>query len=358
MNILIIKASALGDIIQAFPVLHYLHQLYPNARIDWVVEEPFKEVLQAHPLVHRVLTIQTKKWRRQLGSRETWQEIKLFSQALRDTNYDLVFDLQGNAKSSMVLALTKGTTKIGFGYQTVPEKINLLFTDKRYNPPTGRNIREDYLFLAQSACGDFNQASYQVDLALSLEENKKIQQTLSQASLQGGLVAMVCPGSNWPNKQLAGPALGTFLRQVQSRLGIRYLFIWGSQHEKEMAEELAASFPEKSVVADSFSLPALQGLMRKVDLIVAMDSLPLHLAGTTATPTFSFFGPSLAHKYRPLGPQHQAFQGKCPYDKQFKKRCPLLRSCSTGACLKGSSEQELFANFLNWWQSYLKVCNR
>ena len=86
--------------------------------------------------------------------------------------------------------------------------------------------------------------------------------------------------------------------------------------------------------------------MASVDMVIAMDSLPLHLAGTTETPTFSIFGASSANKYKPKGKKHLAFQGTCPYKRTFERRCPVLRTCSTGACIRDLHGEELFHYFL------------
>jgi len=83
-----------------------------------------------------------------------------------------------------------------------------------------------------------------------------------------------------------------------------------------------------------------------MQLVIAMDSLPLHLAGTTNTKTFSFFGPSSSAKFMPMGEQHHAFQGSCPYGKVIQRRCPIIRTCKTGACLRGISSDTLFDAFL------------
>src|SRR5260221_27031 len=72
-----------------------------------------------------------------------------------DPSYDIVLDLQGNTKSGVVTACAKSSLKVGFGYLSVPEWPNVLATHQRYNPPSGRNIREDYLFIAQSALNHF-----------------------------------------------------------------------------------------------------------------------------------------------------------------------------------------------------------
>jgi heptosyltransferase I len=156
---------------------------------------------------------------------------------------------------------------------------------------------------------------------------------------------MICPGSAWRNKQMAPDALLDFLQRLQKYAACSYLFIWGNQEERLLALQLHAYFMERSVVVEKCSIPALQNLMGQVDFIIAMDSLPLHLAGTTSTPSFSVFGASSAMKYKPIGDRHQSYQGSCPYDSTFEKRCPALRTCITGACIRGLKGSALFDAF-------------
>ena len=352
MRVLIVKMSSLGDIIHAFPVLHYIKQCYPQTEVDWVVEQPFAELVEAHPLVNRVIRIQTKKWRSQYLSKATWQEAVHFRRELRKSFYHIILDLQGNVKSGLVTASAKSSLKVGFGYSSVPEWPNILATHRHCNPPKGNNIREDYLFIAQSAFGNFTPiVETGVQLKLTSQEEIQLTPILERCQKINGLKVLVCPGSNWPNKQLTKETLQSFLQCFSRKLNVHFLFLWGHQAEKTFAEELAASIPHQSSVINRLPLPALQNLMVHVDLVLAMDSLPLHLAGTTSTPSYSVFGASSAHKYKPTGDHHKAFQGSCPYGKHFEKRCDLLRTCQTGACMKQLEGQELFDHFSEWWSS-------
>ena len=211
------------------------------------------------------------------------------------------------------------------------ERPNLLFTNVKFDPPSGLNIREDYLYLAQSYCSD--PLPFQVkpvELMISAEAKEKVERVLSNPALQYKKKILVCPGSAWINKQLTKEQLIAFLKQYSDST---FLFCWGSEAEKQLSQQLIQEFPG-SILLEKMSLPALQSLMGKMDLVVSMDSLPLHLAGTTSVSTYSFFGPSLAAKFCPHGPQHHYFQGACPYGRTFEKRCPILRNCPTGACLR------------------------
>ncbi|MBA3722958.1 MAG: lipopolysaccharide heptosyltransferase I [Parachlamydiaceae bacterium] len=352
MKILIVKTSSLGDIIHAFPLLEQLRNQYPEATIDWVVEDPFAQLVQAHPAVNNVLRVKTKKWRKSFFKKETREEIRAFIRLLRSNKYDLLYDLQGNIKSGLITGAAISSQKIGFAKETVPELPNMLFTTRRYNPPKGHNIREDYLFLAHNQISGPFQGGEGVQLKISKDDEVKIQTLLGHPKLSKGKKILVCSGSNWTNKQLSKECLGAFLKKISQANEVSYLFAWGSPEEQKIANGLAESFPESSIVIDKLGLPALQNLMSRLDLVIAMDSLPLHLAGTTPTPTYSVFGASLSEKYKPLGQRHGSFQGACPYGQKFEKRCTILRTCSTGSCVKDIQPDMLYNHFAQWWRAY------
>lgn len=351
MKVLIVKTSSLGDIVQTFHILSYLKNISNDIQIDWVVEHPFSELLQAHPAIHKVFIIHTKKWRQCFWKKEIRQEIQQFYQSLSSHCYDIIFDLQGNIKSGIVTALARSPIKVGFGRAAVAEWPNLLFTNHRYTPPSNQNIRNDYLFLVQSQFKSTPPYIYEgVQLKISQTEEEKIKHILTNIQPNQTKI-MVCPGSNWTNKQLSTMALKEFLIALSQNMATYYLFIWGTKEEKQIVEELAQSFPNSNIILDKLALPTLQNLMAQLQLVIAMDSLPLHLAATTYTPTYSVFGASAASKYKPVESRHAAFQGLCPYGQSFEKRCAILRSCPTGACIKDISGHVLFNHFIKWWKT-------
>lgn len=235
MRILIVKMSSLGDIIQALPVLDYIKGCVPHAEIDWVVEQPFAELLQAHPLVRRTIAPHTKKWRSSCFSRLAWKEIAGFYRTLRSVKYDLVLDLQGNSKSGLVTFRAKSPLKAGFGFSTAPEWPNLLATNKKIDPPIGQNIRSDYLYLAQMSMeGIAYKSSADSLVLLKLSEKEKAQLLPIFEGLKGkrGMKILVCPGSNWTNKQLTVHTLCSFLKCLSEAFDAHFLFIWGNPPEK------------------------------------------------------------------------------------------------------------------------------
>lgn len=344
-KILIVKSSALGDIVHAFPAIGFIKDKFPDATIDWVVERPFVSLVASHPAVSRAIAIDTKNWRKGLFSSNVRKEISKCWQSLRQEHYDVIFDLQANTKSGIITALARGNAKVGYTWSGVSEWPNLLCTTQRIDVPKGISVRDDYLCLVQSyfdCSGSFHAPTV---LKLSVEEEDQLSSYLKNLKALNMPLVMVCHGSNWKNKQLTLEVLSEFLHLLQQHLNCHFLFTWGSSNEKTEAALLQKQF-EQSAIVEKFSLSMLQHLMAEMQLVVAMDSLPLHLAATTSVPTFSVFGPSLAVRYAPTGLQNHAFQGSCPYGRKFATRCPILRTCKTGACIRSLSGQQLFEAYL------------
>ncbi|MEN9344088.1 MAG: hypothetical protein RLZZ453_875 [Chlamydiota bacterium] len=316
MKILIIKTSAIGDILQTFPVLEYLKTKFADAQVDWIAERPSHALLEAHPLLHTVHKIDTKQ--------RTFRSIRQALSKLRSFSYDLVFDLQGNWKSGIITKLAKAKVKVGWDRSGVQEIGGALFTDYKIPLSLNPSRRVQYLDLVQTYFGDktpFTPTA--IPLLLSPEEKAFPFDFRAP-------VWMVCTGSKWKNKQLPLASWMELLKQEETPF---LLFVHGNSKEEEMAKQLHAQFPCRSALLPRVSLPLLQHIMAKCDLVLSVDSAALHLCATTNTPSLSFFGPSLALCYKPLGDQHRAFQGACPYNKKFHTRCPILRTCSTAACM-------------------------
>lgn len=345
MRILIVKTSSLGDIIHAFPTLTYLRERFPRTdhQIDWVVEKSFADLVQGHPFVDETLLINTKQWRKGCD----WRGLREFRSALQKQEYDVVFDLQGNLKSSLVTFLSRSRHKVGFGFRSTKEWPSALFTRQNFHPPEGFNIRADNLSIAKQYFKDASphQPDAPVKLNIPKEQQIIVQEILAQPLLQNKTRVMVCPGSAWRNKQMTSDALINLLQQLQKQSPTVFLLLWGNEKEMREASDLHKHFKDNSLILDRLNLATLQNVMAEMNLIVSMDSLPLHLAGTTGTPTLGVFGPSSKDKFMPEGTQHFAYQGVCPYHKTFVKRCKLLRTCPTGLCIRQLTGNEIHNEF-------------
>ena len=272
---LIVKASSLGDIIQAFPCASYLKYKFPGATIDWIVESSFAELVQAHPDINSIIPINTKIWRKNLLSRDTWKSIIDIKKQIQKETYDVVFDLQGNMKSGLMTYLSKAKIKVGLGWKSVSEKPNVLCTHQRFNFKESGNIRDDYLSIVQQYFQDstpFESAPY--NLKLSPEQEHLYQDTLKAIEARAEVLPkiMICPGSAWPNKQLTQEAMLDFLERIHQHTPSHFILIWGSSEEFKSHNRFINT--SLSLLYPRLSLPVLQNLMNDMNLIIAVDSLP------------------------------------------------------------------------------------
>jgi heptosyltransferase I len=338
---LIVKTSSIGDIIQTFPVVEYLKNQDPSATIDWVVEEEYASLLRSHPDISHVLPMATRRWRRRLLGKKITQELKEVITSLRKETYDVVFDLQGNTKSALATSLVRAKKKVGFGWASVPEWPNYFATRIHFGVPQGIPIQQRYLSIIQQFFAD--PTSFEpkgARLCLSPEDEKE----LARLKIEGSKHVMVAFASKWNNKGLSFEVWLEFLKMVEAKEQCIFYFVSGTAQEKEIAGRLSKHFP-KSCSLQPLSFPLWQRLMGEMDLVIAVDSAALALCGTTTTASFSFFGPTQAAVYKPIGAHHHHHQGQCPYHVPFSARCPKLRTCPTGACLKGTCPSTLFKSY-------------
>lgn len=345
-SILLVKTSSIGDIIQTLPVLQYLRTRFPKATIDWVVEKQGASLLSACSLLSNIIIIDTKVWRSSLRS---WKDILNTTKHLRSKNYDLLFDLQGNTKSACVTFLANAKEKIGFDSTHVQEKVNLLVTTKKISLTKTLSAQMKYLHLVQRYFSD--DAVFlprPISMNITLLEKNRLETLLSDKALNKPLRLMIATHSRWSNKEMQIETLYSLLTHISTQRSVCFVFVYHSASEKQQADYMAQRFTLQSLSVGDLTIPLWQNLMAEMDGVISVDSAALHLCATTNTPSFSIFGPSLANRYRPMGLQHASVQGSCPYGLQFWSRCPLLRKCATGACLKELDSNHLHRACSDW----------
>ncbi|MGK0338836.1 MAG: heptosyltransferase-1, partial [Candidatus Azotimanducaceae bacterium] len=127
MKVLILKTSSMGDVIHCLPAVTDLLQNFPDAIVDWVVEEGLQDIPAFHPGVRRVIPIAIRRWRKRWLA--AIGEIRNFRRTLRAESYDQVIDAQGLVKSALVAGMAKGPVA-GFDRQSAREPVANFFYGK------------------------------------------------------------------------------------------------------------------------------------------------------------------------------------------------------------------------------------
>ncbi|NMC75298.1 MAG: lipopolysaccharide heptosyltransferase I [Geobacteraceae bacterium] len=328
MRVLIVKMSALGDIIHALPVLDYLHQVSPGIEIDWVVEEPFREILEGNPLISRLHTVRTKVWRKKPFAAATRREIGAVRRELQARDYDLVFDIQGNLKSGLVDWLSGAEKRIGFEREVLQESVNLLFTTRQV--PLRRqdcHITDQYLRVVSVPFGrDFLPMRLTSDISTSPEDEETARTLL--ATLSDGLVFLFHYGTTWQTKfwfEEAWVDLGKRLLEHYPESTV--LLSWGNEAERTAVTGIAAGIGRGARVLDRYPLKGFAALLKKVDLAVGGDTGPIHIAAAVGTPTVSLFRASDGKRSGPRGPGHVIIQAPIHCSPCFRTECDKNDRC-------------------------------
>jgi heptosyltransferase I len=330
MKVLIIKASALGDIINSLPVLDYLHKVSPGIEIDWVVEEPYRKILEGNPLLGRIFSVRTKVWRKKPFAMETFREIKALKSALREQTYDFVFDIQGNLKSGLICWLTECKQIFGFARQDLQESVNAFFTNRQIPQRIqDRHVTEKYLRLISVPFGrSFEGMELKSTIATSPKDDAEAEALLS--TVGDGLVFLFHCGTTWQTKFWSDTGWIELGRSIISHFAdATILFSWGNESERIKAAEIARSIGLGTRILDHYSLKGLCALMKKVDLVVGADTGPVHLAAAVGTPTVSFYRASDGSGSGPRGKNNVIVQSPLECTRCFRTTCDKDEDCRT-----------------------------
>ena len=277
MHLLLVKTSSLGDVIHNLPVVSDLRRAFPEATIDWCVEESFAEIPRLHPEVAEVIPVAIRRWRKHLGSMQTWSEMRAFRRRIKTTAYDAVLDTQGLIKSGLICRLAYGT-RYGYAAEVARERHAARFYDKTFVIPPNAHAVVRNRWLGAAAFDypvdfplDYGIAAPEIDLPWLTAEHHAV--LLTATSRDDKL---------WPEAHWI--ALG----QSMKKRGLSPILPSGSAAERARAERIAAAIPG-AVVAPRLNLRELAALIGRATLAVGVDTGLAHLATALRVPTIALY---------------------------------------------------------------------
>lgn len=301
-RILIIKPSSLGDVVNALPFLSSLRQRYPDRHIAWLVEEDAAELLLGHPLLDRVIVSGRKRWGREVRSPSrgsaALREMAALIAELRLGRYDLVVDLQGLLKSALMVICARARFRVGLAGGR--EGSGRALTHVVPLPPGPLHAVDRYLEAARFLGADPPSKAFVFPSRPDDEE--RTDALLAEAEARpNALVIALNPQARWPTKLWGEEQFARVGEALARRHGARILVI-GSSSDLPMARRLARRMnPAPFVAAGRTDLKVLIALLKRIDLLVTVDSGPMHLAAALGTPLIALFGPTDPRLIGPYG---------------------------------------------------------
>jgi ADP-heptose:LPS heptosyltransferase len=305
-KILIVRLSALGDVLFTLPALRRLRAKEPDASITWVVEDKAAAILEAASDLDHAIIYPRKAINRSMRNPLRWPrlvfEIARHFRRLRRERYDVIYDMQGNLKGSVHVLLARGNRKVGFAKGFVKEK-NHLFTHEHVTPPPYAVHRiEKIVSLVEPT---FEPGSIvRPDLLLPPAVVEEARRALGETVPGDGRLLVVHPGTSefGAFKRWAPEKFGRLAGRLRQEEGFSTMVTWGPG-EQPLAEQVARAGGEGVFLAPpSPSLLHLAAYIRIGEAYVSADSGPLHLANYLGVPCLALFGPKDPALYRPYFP--------------------------------------------------------
>jgi heptosyltransferase I len=286
-RILLVKTSSMGDVVHNFPVVSDMSVHFPQAEIDWVVEEAFAPIVRLHAMVQQIIPVSIRRWRRSLFVRSTWREVADFRRKVQARSYDAVVDTQGLFKSALLAACAPGR-KFGMDWASSREPIGWLY-DRAISIPWDRHAVERNRALAAQALEYplAGPANYAINVPPRAQQalGKLLPPSHLNALKRAYAVLLHSTSAaekEWPQASWAD--LGSTL----ASRGMQILIPYGTTDEEARSERLANQIPG-SLVPPRLPLDALSALLGGAALVIGVDTGLSHLAAALGRPTVGIY---------------------------------------------------------------------
>jgi lipopolysaccharide heptosyltransferase I len=306
-RILIVRLSAIGDVIHSLPVLNALRAAMPGAMLAWAVESPAAPILRDHPSLDELIVL-PRGWLK--FPRGVWK----LRQKLRRLAFDVTIDPQSLTKSALVAWFSGAPRRIGFGDDKGRELSTWLNTE--LVSTKAAHVIDCNLALLKPLGVVYPEVEYRI------HENDD-DGAFARAVIRDGLLesgfAIINTGAGWASKRWPLERHAGVARHLGRHHGLPSLVVWAGEEERRMAEQVVANSAGYAQLAPETSLGELAALQRRARIFVSSDTGPLHLAVAVGTPSVALHGTTSAKRNGPYGPGHIALQAT-------KLERPLLRN--------------------------------
>lgn len=293
----IVRPSALGDVCRTVPVLVSLRRAFPEAAIDWIVQDSFADAIRAHPDLSEVIPFARRRfsrvWRDWSVVREWWR----WTGDLRRRRYDVVYDLQGLARSGLITFLTRGKRRVGFADA---REGGFLGCTRRHRVPPDLHTVDRMLALIEAEGIEPVR-----DLRLHVPPDAAAwwRQECAAHDLRAGGYAVIAATSRWASKRWPAGRFAALAEHLLASGHARVVLVGGGDERGQIGPllELAGRDGRILDLVGATSVGGLMAVIEGASLLVANDSAALHMAVGLDRPYVALFGPTDVSLVGPYG---------------------------------------------------------
>ncbi len=309
-KILVIKLRAIGDVLLSTIVVPNLRAAFPNAKIDFLTENPARDVVLGNSELDSVIVFNSKK-----------QSGLSLIMDVRNRKYDLVFDLFGNPRSALVTQFSGARYRVGYRFGWRERCYNIVVE------PRGGEVHNTEFNLDALRAVDIPIVKKEVRFPVSQEDDLFAERFFYDAKLNNSFVVAMNVAGGWYTKRWGITKFAQLANRIVEKHQAKIVLLWGPG-ERDEAERIKALMAYESVVIPPTNLPQLAAILKRCTALVTNDSGPMHIAASVGTPTVSIFGPTNPMLQGPFGNKAEIIRNEtltcltCNYTK-----CPIGNPC-------------------------------
>ena len=307
-RVLIIKPSAIGDVVHALPILNLIRRRWPGAHVSWLVTPACAGLLERHPQLDAVVRFERREFGKGWRSPRAALDLLRFNRRLRDGKFDLVVDLQGLFRSGWLAWVTGAPVRVGPA--NAREGAWLFYT---HRVPTGtpeQHAIERYLTIAQALGCERGP----VEFRFAVDDADRAH--VAGLVPGGRPFAVLMPGTNWETKRWPVERFAALVGPLRERFGLESVVAGGPD-----TVELAKQVPGATDLAGRTNLRQLVALLERAALVVANDSGPMHIAAALGRPLVTPYGPTNPVRTGPYGRQDSVVRLDIPCSPCYSRKC-------------------------------------
>lgn len=275
-SILIVMLSAIGDAVHVLPVVCALKRRWPECRITWILQGGPASLVRGHPDVDEILVFERKK-----GVKGFLEMRK----KLRDRRFDLLLCLQISLKAGVLAAMSGAPLRLGFDWRRSRD-MNFLFTNRRIPPRPDQHVQDQYFEFLEVLGVD--PAPVEWKIGPWEGEGSAVEELF--ASLDRPAATLIIATSN-PEKDWIPERWAELCDRLYEEFGLQPVLA-GGRSERELAIEQVIRERSKHQPVSTLGVPLrdLVGLLHRSELVISLDTGPMHMSVAMGKPVVSLMG--------------------------------------------------------------------
>ncbi len=330
-NILIIRLSAIGDVVFSSPLIKALRRRYPAAKISWMVEPAAAPLLKNNPDIDELIIWPKDEWKQLWKQRKyltLLRALGLLRKRLKEKQFDLAIDLQGLLKSGIWALWSDAPVRIGLGSKEASARFMTQVISRQGDDP---RIGSEYYHLAQEMKLDLD--DFAMDIALSDED-----EAYAAEFREKGEYAVICPFTTRPQKHWLASRWSELAQQIMAQRGVPVIMLGGPGDVAAAADIQAENDKIVNLVGKS-SLTQTAAIIKQSALLIGVDTGLTHMGIAFNVPTLALFGSTCPY----TDTTHE--NARVLYHKMECSPCRRNPSCEGDfSCMKKITVDEIMRN--------------